>query len=386
MKNRRNLVAVVLVIGLGTLAFWLVVNNGKGSLKKDESDFAVTDTAAITKIFLADKSGKSSHVTLTRTKDGWMLDGEMHARPDAIKTLLETIHDIRPKSPVGPKARENVIKWLATGSTKIEIYQGESLAKVYYIGGPTQDNLGTYMLLADKDDPLDPTKNAKMPYVTEVPGHNGYLTPRYFTSAGEWRDRTVFNLIPPQIRSVRVEHYVHPEQSFVYTQSTPGRYTLASLTGSPLPSDSARMRQYSTYFINAQYEGVATEVTKEKRDSILASKPACIVTVTDVNNIRYELQMFVKKNDASQDTSGGNKVLPYDPDRMYGWIQRTNRNANDPNNFVVIQWPIFGKIAEPAAYFAPNSTITEPEVPGILRQRAQQPSQPAATPTDKHSR
>ena len=53
---KKNRIAIILVIIMGSLTFWFVSNNRKGTLSAEMKNFAVKDTASINKIFLADKN------------------------------------------------------------------------------------------------------------------------------------------------------------------------------------------------------------------------------------------------------------------------------------------------------------------------------------------
>jgi hypothetical protein len=46
------------------------------------------------------------------------------------------------------------MKAIAAKGIKVEIYTAEGLSKTIYVGGPTQDQLGTFMYLENSDSPL----------------------------------------------------------------------------------------------------------------------------------------------------------------------------------------------------------------------------------------
>ena len=140
-----------------------------------------------------------------------MVNGLYDARPDVIQTLLYTIRKIDVKEPVGKKAQDNVVKRLAADAVKCEIYSKGELIKAYYVGSETQDLTGTYMILID----LKTMETSAKPFVTYIPGFEGFLTTRYFTEEIGWRDRTVFNYIPNEIKSVRMEVPNNPEYGYV---------------------------------------------------------------------------------------------------------------------------------------------------------------------------
>ena len=63
-KNKRVIIFLTILIGL---SLYFYFSNKKGTLKIENSEFAVEDTSAITKIFLADKS--NNKVLLERIDD-----------------------------------------------------------------------------------------------------------------------------------------------------------------------------------------------------------------------------------------------------------------------------------------------------------------------------
>ena len=111
-----------------------------------KSDFAIKDSKSIDKIFIVASTGKS--VTLSKQDTNWLVNGKYNARPDNIRLLLKTFRRIDVRSPVPKAAVNNIITEIATGATKVEIYQGnDKPSKIYYVGNPTNDNQGTYMIL-----------------------------------------------------------------------------------------------------------------------------------------------------------------------------------------------------------------------------------------------
>ena len=179
-KNRVTLIiALILLIAAGAL----FVTNSYTTLRKGSSDFAIEDTASVTKIFIADKN--NNEVTLNRlTQGSWLVDGKYTAQQAKISSFLKTLMDLEVRSPVPMVARNNVITRMAVIAKKIEIYQvtprinifnrirlfpREKLTKVYYVGDVTQDNQGTFMLM----------EGAEEPYIVHIPGFRGFVSTRY---------------------------------------------------------------------------------------------------------------------------------------------------------------------------------------------------------------
>ena len=337
---KRNRIILIAVLALAALSAYFVVNSGKGTVNKELRDFAFTDTASVDKIFLADKTLKQT--TLTKNPDGtWTVNGKFKARPDAVTTLLRTIHDVSVREPVGSKAKENIIKSLITGSIKCEVYAGGELKRLYYVGSETPDQLGTYMLLADASS----GENSSEPFVMEIKGFNGYLTTRYSPDPNEWRDKSAFAYFVPDIRSVKVEHAGEPENSFIVTQSPTLQYGLQSVTGQPLPFDTTQVRQFLSYFIRLGFVDFMNDMDKVKKDSILASPPAHIITVQDAAGKKNMVKLYHKQGDGvlEQDTAKQNGMT-YDVDNMYATV-------NNGTDFVMVQYYVFGKLLQTPEYF-----------------------------------
>lgn len=346
---KKNRIAIILVVLLGSASFWFIVNRGKGTIKPTLRDFAVADTASITKIFLADKSGNT--ITLERqSASQWLLNGKYMARPDVIKTLLYTINKIDVKEPVSKKAQDNVIKNLAATAIRCEIYQKNELVKAYYVGKETNDQTGTYMILIDPET-MKPSAKA---FVTYIPGFEGYLTPRYLTEERGWRDRTVFHYIPSDIKSVKMEAPSNPEESYEVIANGDNNFQVKMLaTNKPINNlDTLAVKQYLSYFQQLNYESFEVDLKQNQIDSVLKAKPLNILTVTDNKGQTNKVTFFSRYN-FKKERDEKDQLLPFDPVRMDALMD----NGKD---FVMLQYFVFGKVLPPVDYFQKKNNKVAP--------------------------
>jgi hypothetical protein len=337
---KKNRIAIILVVILGSLSFWFIVNKKDGTIKETLRDFAVADTASINKIFLADKNGNS--VTLERQEAGnWLVNGQYNIRPDALQTLLTTINKIDVKEPVGKNAQNNVIKRLAAKAIKCEIYQNNKLTKAYYVGTETPDMTGTYMILID----LETMKPSEKAFVTYIPGFEGYLTTRYFVEERGWRDRTVFQYIPNEIRSVKVEAPSNPAYNYELSVKGNNDYEIKMLLSNQLLSnlDTLAVKQYLSYFRQLNFESFEVDLKQEQIDSVLKSQPTNILTVTDNKGKTNKVQFYARRN-LKGITDNDGKPLPFDLERMDALL-------NNGKDFVMVQFFVFGKVLPTPDYF-----------------------------------
>lgn len=337
---KKNRLAIILVIILASISYWLIINNESGTIKETLRDFAVSDTASINKIFLADKNGNS--ITLERQATGnWTVNGKYTVRPDALQTLLTTIKKIDVKEPIGKNAQNNVIKRLAAKAVKCEIYQHNKLTKAYYVGTETPDQTGTYMILID----LETMKPSEKAFITYIPGFEGYLTTRYFVEERGWRDRTVFHYIPNEIVSVKVEAPPHPENSYELFVKGNNNYELKTLSNGKLLNnlDVLAVKQYLSYFEQLNFESFEVDIKKYQVDSILKSQPVNILTITNNKDEKNKVTFYARPNRKGIEGNDG-KQLAFDPERLDALLD----NGKD---FVMVQYYLFGKTLPAPSYF-----------------------------------
>lgn len=336
--KKGNLIIVIIVIVLGAVAAYFYFNNSNTTLKDEFRNFAVKDTANITKIFIADAKGNK--VTLYKKEKGWLVDDKFKARKDAVNLILETFYKIDIKSPVPKSLEPNVIKYLATAATKVEIYLNNSDKphKVYYIGNVTQDRMGTNMLLE-----IDGRKSDK-PYVTHIPGFYGFLTTRFFAEPELWRDPSIFSNNDKNIQSIELTYPQYPEQSFSIEKTENG-FVLYDNKHQPVETDTLNIIEYLNRYANVNFEKLDIETDHAIKDSVLLTEPVFIIKLTDINNQTKEVKGFNMPNFRKLTDHDG-KPFPHDIDRLYGLI--------DGKDFAVIQYYTFDPLTIPLEAFKTN--------------------------------
>lgn len=190
----------VLILGAGV---WFFLFQDQKVFRGKEANFSVKDTASIGRIFLANNAG--NQVTLTRTNDGWMVNQKYPALQAHVNNLLRTLYEQQVQNKVTKSAYNNVIKSMAGDAIKCELYnRSGNLMRRFFVGLETQKYTGTYMLM----------DNAEEPYVVQIPGFTGFLTPRFQPYETYWRDREVVDFFPEEIQSIAVRYPLAPINNF----------------------------------------------------------------------------------------------------------------------------------------------------------------------------
>lgn len=342
------IIALVLVI----VAAVLILTNSRTTLRKEISDFAVRDTASITKIFLADRN--NNEVLLVRTPEGWTVGGKP-AQQAKVSSFLKTMAELEVKSPVPVKARNNVIKRMAAIGRKVEVYQmvpririfnmvhwfpREKNTKTYYVGDVTQDNLGTFMLMEGADEP----------FVIHIPNFRGFVAARYSTLDQDWRDYTVFRARPQEIASIGLEFPGNPEESYLLEVKDDNSVSLtATASGQAVTGyDTIRVLSFLTSFADIRFEALLNEqIEKSYIDSVLSTRPSTIITLEHRDSRKDVAILFPKKGFSQLFQKEGAVMEPFDLDRAYALV-------NDGEDFVLIQYFVFDKVTRPLSYLKGN--------------------------------
>ena len=330
---KRNLLLLLVVLVLGTLVWWLASERGSGTLIGPLAGFAVADTSKVTRIFIAEHNGRS--VDLTRTAEGWKVDGAFLAKKYHVDLLLKTFLRAEVRSPVPKSAEANVLKTMSSTAKKVEIYEGDGKpVKVWYVGHPTQEHVGTYMLL---EIPGEGRSNT--PFIVGMSGFTGHLNSRFHSDLDEWRSSEVFQFTDPgSIATVHVEHPRDPTTSFTVNYAGGNRLTLKDGAGVEIPMDSLAVKDLLLKFKKLNYEHIDRAMPLAKRDSLTATLPNSIVTVVDKSGTATAVKLWLRKpENEGVDESGA--PLQHDVNRMHAVMADTV--------LVVVQRHLFDAITLP---------------------------------------
>lgn len=336
----------LVVLMLATVAGWLFYKQLPSTIAKEESEFAVKDAGTITSIKLTDTDKNS--MTLTLENGVWMVDGKFIAREDLVKELMDVITRVTSLAPVPNKAHANVIKEMLGRNTRVEIYCGSDKPKmVYYVGGPTVDSRGTYML-REVDG-----KVAARPHITYIPGYNGYLTPRYAPDAANWRSRVLFDEAQDSVDELSVEYLLEPEKSFVIKRIDADSFNVHPLDEKYRINENTQLRyiqQYLSFYRGVHVESFENE--NPEKDSVLSKSPFCIINISAKNGADKKVELYympVNKRSKKQFDDKGNPML-YDIDHYYAIL-------NNGKDFAMVQYYTLGKLLRSYKdfYFKPNN-------------------------------
>lgn len=364
--KKKSLIYIVIIAVLIVIAAILIGNNRYlSTLRGEAADFTVYDTASITKLFFADKSGNK--VLLQRTPEGWSVNNEYKANQNLINDMLYTLNRMRIKMPVSVKKSDNIVTNMASTNTKVEVYQmlprinlfnkiklfyHEKRSKVFYIGGVTQDNSGTYILKEGGDKV----------YIVHLHGFRGFISSRFTANPTDWREHVIFNEQMGDIASLKLELNDDPDNGFIINENGRYQFSMKRLNGQTVEFDTLRVLNLMSSFKDVRFESFLYDVEASRRDSILNSPFQQRLTLTTKNGTIKSVTTYRMRINADLFEYSEEELNNPEFDKMINSPDHQYALLGENNEFVLIQRFVFGKLLKPADYYSKDYHEEIPQI------------------------
>lgn len=310
-----------LLLGAASTWYWMQEKKGVGDPLAEERRFAVEESR-IGKIALVWRDGEI--VRLTRNGSEWQYNGRWKARPTAMANLLDAITRITIAYKPAQAAVPQMVKNLATEGIKVEIYDPSGkLLKVYYVGGATPDERGTFVI----------REGYEQPYVAELPGWAGNLRFRYNLRGEDWRDRSVFAEDPDAIRWVSIEYPRQRNMSF-RLEKKQGRFEVAPFYPNT-PKNALPMRPGAAEAFLVGFEQLGAEAFENDypyQDSIRQMLPFAEIALGYAKEGEKKVRFYPLSNPADPAGVPANG----ETERFFA--------ATDQGDFLLVQNRVFRKV------------------------------------------
>jgi hypothetical protein len=332
----KTLIYLIVFLVLGGLAAWMLMEGEKDektSLLGEDRKFAVEDAEEIYKIFIADRN--KNKTTLERNGDHWIYNGKYKARPNAMENLLDAITRVQIKYQPPAKAVKHMISSLATEGIKVEIYNKKNdLIKSYYVGGSTSDERGTFMMMAEADQP----------YVANIPNWSGNIRFRYNLKGDDWRENVVFSAKPEEVKSIFVQYPKQRNKSFRIDKKE-GKFAVSPFYGiTPKKNQEVSQGKIEQFLIN--FELVSSrgyDNSNPEKDSISATIPFAKINLEKSNGKTTVLDLYPIMPKQQFDTKTGETIPLGEIENYYALL-----NEED---FIVVSQKIIQNLLWAYDYF-----------------------------------
>lgn len=345
----KTLVYLVLACVLGFGVYFFLIRNNDELYQSNEANFSIRDTASIGKIFLVDNDGQS--ILLQRQPNhSWSLNKEFTAMPIQMLNILTCLKLQTAHSPVSQKDMDRVVKLLAGLATKVEVYdlEGKKI-RSFYVAGQGPNYHGSFMII----------ENAKQPYLVEIPGYDGYLTPRFTTDLNDWRSRMVFDIPTDSLKQVSIHYPLEPLNSFSIQNAVKAPIVTVDEQLKPVLGNLNlnRAKAYLTFFSEINAESYMNG-TIGMDSMIRNARIRCNMNIEKKSGQKIYLDIYwIDANDRivdmSDQTSTDSTHRPMDVERMYA----INKNTHDT---LLIQARTFEKFFKRSYEFYQDEVAPKP--------------------------
>jgi len=262
-------------------------------LIKEGMRFA-TRISDVNKIFIAPRDGETTTFVRGKGKD-WLVNGTK-ANPNVMKNLLQTLGRVQVDYIPTKASVPNIIKEMAAIGIKVELYdKSDSKIKTFYVGGATNNELGTYMIMEDSNQP----------YVTHIPDMQGSLRWRFTSTGDAWKNKGIFEENPDEIQAISIEYPGQKSHSFKLKKEG-SEYSVSPFYENQ-PNKENKINSVSVRsFLNGYNRILAEGFENEnmKKDSILSTQPFSIIQLENDKGTKKTVRFFPLDKNAKDNVTG----------------------------------------------------------------------------------
>ena len=328
MKNLKSLLIILILVIVAGIYFF---SNSKGSLDLRNSSFAIKVSEDVTKIRI---STSEENLTLEKEFNQWKVNNKYTATNKSVDNFIMAINRIVVMTPVSKIEKEQVASILKADGILVEVFKNRRTIKKYYVSKPAMNSSKTYMMMYKSSEP----------FVVRIPSFKGLVADLFIIDENYWRDKTVFDYQPQNIKSIVVEYPENISKSFRVINYNDGTFAIQNLNNENFVEDFNvnKVARYFTYFQRIVFEDIVSDLNKIDTDSILQSKPFNIIKLEDIQGATNKIAIYRKSSEMEFDEFG-NKIK-FDYDKAYA-------SFNNNNELVTIQYFIFDPLLKEIDYF-----------------------------------
>jgi len=318
MKDKKILIVLIILIVIAGAYYF---SNTKGSLNLRNASFAVDSPEKITGIEI---SAYDQKLVLEKAGEQWKVNEKYLVTQKNIENFILALDRIDIVSPVSKLEKEQIASILRADGIVVEIFKNKRSIKKFYVSKPEMNNSKTYMMMY---------KSSEV-FIVQIPLFKGQLAKLFIVDENYWRDKTVFNYPPQNIKKIEVEYPENLTKSFRVTNFNDGSFAIQNLSDNSYIEDFNvdKVARYFTYFQRIVFDDVVNDLSQSEIDSVLQTNPFIIISVDDIQGNINKIKVYRKPSQNNVDEFG-QKVM-YDYNRAYA-------SFNDNKDLIIIQYYIF---------------------------------------------
>jgi hypothetical protein len=267
-KNRILLATLALLIGAVFASFILLRN--KDGFKVDKGLYSKTDLNTVEKVELSSGSG---NVVLELKGGRWLVNDAFQADRNMLEVLFATLKQVEAKRALATSQRDSIRKELMSKGTTVSLYSGGELVERFIAGGNLSRTQAYFM-----------REDGTGPHLVVIPGYRVFVTGVFELSAGEWREKLIFDFNWRNFRSLQAT-FRNPAGNF-QVEMQKGLVSVKDV----VETDTARLNTFLDQISLLRVEAYVN--TDKKLDSLGRTLPLAGFTISDIGDRTFFLKVY----------------------------------------------------------------------------------------------
>lgn len=321
--NKILIRSLLLFIVIGLVLLILLF---RSPFNKTKNTFASEPKEEITKIEL---TGEGKKLFLEKKGESWWINGKSEARKSGVLFILRILKEIKIKSSVSNELFAGEITGKNIAPVKVKVFEKSRLVKTFLVFKTRSNIYGNIMKI----------KESSNPFIVYVPGYEGDIGSGFILNELFWQPYTVFNLLPSEISSIRLENLSDTTSSFTILNRD-NHYLLSGAFGNLTGWDSSLVVRYISYFAWVPFESWAFEIGATEKKSIEAQQPLYRITINTTTGRKRVLTLW-----GMMTVKGGDKEI--DTDRLLG-------KTEEKDELFIVRYFDIDPLIKKISYFFPQ--------------------------------
>lgn len=275
MQEKKNIRLLILLVALSALCVLAAFFGSADKLVDiDKTLFRVNDQMQVSKVLLSNAKTK----TETELKfDGskWMVNNSFEADQQLITVFFATLLQAEPKRPVAETLQDSIGSNALKNGIHVQLFEGAEIVKDFWVSGNDNRTETYFQLAADNK-----------PFLITIPGYRVFVASLFELAPTAWRDKRIFNFNWQNFKSLKAHLPQQSNEDFTisFANKLFGIEEVAV-------ADTTKLSTYLESVFNLKADQFNTNPT-ERYDSLLRTTPEYSITITDIANRTYLVEVF----------------------------------------------------------------------------------------------
>jgi hypothetical protein len=275
MQEKKNIRLLISLFAISVLCIlFAFFSNTDTYADVDKNLFRVEDQTQVSKIVLSTPS-KNQEVEIRFDGTRWMVNNSFEADNQLITVFFATLLQAEPKRPVAETLHDSIDSRMEKQGIRVKLYEGEQVVKDFWVSGNDQRSETYFQLAGDKTS-----------YLVTIPGYRVFVASLFELSEAEWRDKRIFNFNWANFKSLKAHFTQQPNEDFTISFSN-GLYGIVEVE----VADTTKLSNFLESVFNLQADQFNVN-SSSRYDSLLKIPPTYSITILDIANRAYQLEVF----------------------------------------------------------------------------------------------